>query len=81
MYTTHFVAEEVFEALKSGVKGYILKGSHPDQLIQNIYELVEGGSPMSPRISRLVIESFNKTGGANNELSRIARQEWEVLAG
>jgi len=81
MYTTHFVAEDVFEALKSGVKGYILKGSHPDQLIQDIYELVEGGSPMSPRISRLVIESFNQTGGANNELSRITRQEWEVLAG
>lgn len=81
MYTTHFVAEEVFEALRSGAKGYILKGSHPEQLIQDIYELAEGGSPMSPRISRLVTESFNQTHGENNELSRLTKQEWEVLAG
>lgn len=81
MYTTHFLAEEVFEALRSGAKGYILKGSQPNQLINNIYELVEGGSPMSPRISRLVTESFNQTDCSNSEIARLTKQEREVLAG
>ncbi|MBK8699343.1 MAG: response regulator transcription factor [Saprospiraceae bacterium] len=80
MYTTHFVADEVFEALRAGAKGYILKGCPPHQLIQDIMEMHKGGSPMSPQISRLVTESFNQFSGRIDELSKLTRQEKEILS-
>ncbi|MBK7009112.1 MAG: response regulator transcription factor [Saprospiraceae bacterium] len=79
MYTTHFDSQEVFEALRAGAKGYILKGGSPDRLIQDIYDIAEGGSPMSPQISRLVAESFNEANKRNLELEKLSKQEWEVL--
>ena len=79
MYTTHFDSQEVFEALRAGAKGYILKGGSPDRLIQDIYDIADGGSPMSPQISRLVAESFNEANKKNLELEKLSKQEWEVL--
>lgn len=79
MYTTHFDAHDVFDALKAGAKGYILKGGNPEKLIEDIYEMAEGGSPMSPQISRLVTNSFNKIGQDSKDLKKLTKQEWEVL--
>lgn len=81
MYTTHFDANDVFEALKAGAKGYILKGGSPEKLIQDVFEMADGGSPMSPQISRLVTNSFNKYENLNESLSKLTKQEWEVLSG
>ncbi|MFN8317809.1 MAG: response regulator transcription factor [Saprospiraceae bacterium] len=79
MYTTHFDSHEVFEALRAGAKGYILKGGSPDRLIQDIYDIADGGSPMSPQISRLVAESFNEANKRNPDIEKLSKQEWEVL--
>ncbi len=79
MYTTHFVAEEVFEALKAGAKGYILKGGSPTRLVDDIYEQAEGGSPMSPQISRLVTNSFNHYQSNNSDFEKLTQQEKEIL--
>jgi DNA-binding NarL/FixJ family response regulator len=81
MYTTHFDANEVFEALKAGAKGYILKGGPPNRLVEDIYDMANGGSPMSPQISRLVIDSFHKHTPLLNEINSLTKQEWEVLSG
>ncbi len=79
MYTTHFVAAEVFEALKVGAKGYILKGSEPNHLVKDIIDVYHGGSPMSPQISRLVIESFSQMQPNNEKLAKLTKQEKEIL--
>lgn len=79
MYTTHFIASEVFEALRAGAKGYILKGSEPDRLAQDIRDVFQGGSPMSPQISRLVIESFNTIQPNNDKFQKLTKQEKEIL--
>jgi DNA-binding NarL/FixJ family response regulator len=81
MYTTHFDAREVFDALKVGAKGYILKGGSPDRLVQDILDFAEGGSPMSPQISRLVTESFTQQKQKSEHLDKLTKQEWEVLKG
>src|SRR5690606_905812 len=70
MYTTHFDSSEVFEALRAGAKGYILKGGSPERLIQDIFDISEGGSPMSPQISRLVAESFYAQEPTNSDLHK-----------
>lgn len=79
MYTTHFDSKDVFEALRAGAKGYILKGGSPERLIQDICDIAEGGSPMSPQISRLVAESFNENNKKSADLEKLSKQEWEVL--
>lgn len=81
MYTTHFESREVFDALKVGAKGYLLKGSSPERLIQDIQDFMEGGSPMSPQISRLVTQSFSASNVKNDGIEKLTKQEWEVLKG
>lgn len=79
MYTTHYDSQEVFDALRAGAKGYILKGGSPERLIQDIYDISEGGSPMSPQISRLVADSFIQKENKSMGRDLLTKQEWEVL--
>ena len=58
MYTMHDDDHRVFEALKAGANGYILKSSTPDQIIEAIVELHEGGAPMSTAVARRVVGHF-----------------------
>ncbi len=50
--------ENVFSAIKAGASGYLLKGCSPRELIEALYELYKGGSPMSPRIARRIVHEF-----------------------
>ena len=52
MYTVHDDDHRVFEALKAGANGYILKSSTPDQILEAVRELAHGGSPMSAHVAR-----------------------------
>lgn len=54
--------DNVFQALKAGASSYVLKGASADELVAAVRELSRGGSPMSPKIARLVIEHLQ--GGA-----------------
>ncbi|MCB0646716.1 MAG: response regulator transcription factor [Saprospiraceae bacterium] len=59
MFTVFDDNENIFESLKAGAKGYILKNASPKSFIAALRELKEGGSPMSPNIARKVIDSFS----------------------
>lgn len=48
----------VFEALRAGAQGYILKGCTGDQLIASLISLAQGESPMSPSIAKKLLENF-----------------------
>lgn len=48
----------VFEALSAGANGYLTKKAEPVKILKAIREVSNGGSPMSPPIARLVVESF-----------------------
>jgi len=51
--------DNVFTAIKAGATGYILKGTTPRELIEGITSLHQGGSPMSPKIARMVITELH----------------------
>lgn len=71
--------DTVFEAMKYGASGYILKNPVTgDDIIRAIYDLYNGGSPMSPFIARKVISSFQKP-AESNENSMLSVREKEVL--
>ena len=49
----------IFEALKAGACGYLLKRASPDELTEAIKQAVSGGAPMSPQIARQVVGFFH----------------------
>jgi DNA-binding NarL/FixJ family response regulator len=59
MCTVYEDDENIFDALKAGATGYIVKKTPADKLINAIRELHDGGSPMSASIARRIIASFN----------------------
>ena len=69
--------EKVFNALKAGAHGYILKSISPGKIVEAITELVNGGSPMSNEIARKVVQSFAKK--QNPELAQLTPRENEIL--
>jgi DNA-binding NarL/FixJ family response regulator len=58
MVTVHSDNERVFQALKAGASGYLLKRSGTTEILSAVAEVVRGGVPMSSEIARMVIESF-----------------------
>ena len=50
--------EKIFEALKAGATGYLLKSAPPEIIFNSIKEIHNGGSPMSPGIARKIIRHF-----------------------
>jgi DNA-binding NarL/FixJ family response regulator len=58
MVTVHSDNERVFQALKAGASGYLLKRSGTAEILSAVADVMCGGVPMSSEIARLVIESF-----------------------
>src|SRR5258705_11831847 len=61
MLTVYEDDEKIFNALKAGASGYLLKKSSPVKILEAIRELHEGGSPMSTQIARRVVDVFRNT--------------------
>ncbi len=72
--TVHEDDAKVFDALCAGASGYLTKNVSPQILLKAIYEVNNGGAPMSTNIARMVIRSFQK-----NVESPLSSRETEVL--
>jgi DNA-binding NarL/FixJ family response regulator len=69
----------IFESLKSGATGYVLKESSATEIRNAITEIAAGGSPMSAYISRKVIASFNTAQPKPTATENLTEREVEVL--
>lgn len=67
----------IFQALKAGACGYILKRSRPEEIIHAIAEVRAGGAPMTGEIARMLVQSF-RTPSALPEAGLTSR-EAEIL--
>lgn len=81
MLTVYEESEIVYDALCAGAYGYLVKKTPPSRLIEAIKEVYEGGSPMSSRIARQVITSFQhyKNGSTIDSQYNLSNREKEVL--
>lgn len=79
MVTVYADTDLIFQALKAGACGYILKRFRPEEIIQAIAEVRAGGAPMTPEIARMVVRSFRAPSAAPNADGLTAR-EAEILA-
>mgnify|MGYP001033083326 CR=1 FL=1 len=64
----------VFQALCAGAAGYITKNTSHSELLNAIDEVINGGAPMSSKIAKMVVSSFQK-----NPNSPLSNRETEVL--
>jgi DNA-binding NarL/FixJ family response regulator len=71
--------EHLFEALKAGASGYLLKSAEREELARAITELTAGGAPMSGSIARRVIETFRAQDPLPNAAARLSPREQEIL--
>jgi len=58
MLTVFEEAEVVFEALRAGATGYLLKATPPAEVLEAVQDLHAGGSPMSGQIARKLVTAF-----------------------
>lgn len=86
MCTIYEEDEKIFEALKAGANGYILKKTAPGKLLDSLRELYEGGAPMSSQIARKVVNAFQSkpvdapdTNTAAKAISILSNRENEIL--
>jgi DNA-binding NarL/FixJ family response regulator len=80
MFTVYENNEQVFEALKAGASGYLLKKTPPLQIIESIKELYQGGSPMSAPIARKLVTLFQENQGTvQDDAAILSAREKEVL--
>jgi two-component system response regulator NreC len=77
LLTRHDEAQYVTEALRAGVKGYVLKSQVAIDLIQAIYQVCRGGIYLSPNISRAVVEAYLSKTEISREL--LTSRERQVL--
>jgi DNA-binding NarL/FixJ family response regulator len=70
--------ENIFEALKAGATGYILKKTTPAMKLAAIVELHDGGSPMSGQIARRVIQAMHQP-KTNDAFALLTEREAEIL--
>jgi DNA-binding NarL/FixJ family response regulator len=79
MFTIYEDDEKVFEALKAGAHGYLLKNTPKEKLLEALEELHNGGSPMTTNIARKVIEAFEKKDQPPEELNTLTNKEKQIL--
>ena len=79
MFTVYENDEKVFEALKAGASGYLLKNTGLLQIAESVKELHEGGSPMSANIARKMVNLFRDTDKKSPFLDLLSNREKEIL--
>lgn len=77
--TVYEDSERIFQALRAGACGYLLKRAQPEKIIAAIQEAQEGGVPMTPEIARKVIGQFRQQVTAQSEVENLTEREREVL--
>ena len=80
MVTIYEDSESIFNALKAGASGYLVKSGPPDQLIEAIRDVFAGGSPMSSHIARKVVQHFHAIGPSREKAITLSPRENQVLS-
>jgi DNA-binding NarL/FixJ family response regulator len=78
MWTVYDSDNYLFEALKQGANGYLLKGTSPTQILESVTEVFNGGAPMTPSVAKRVLQYFSNT--TNKTEARLTARETEILA-
>ena len=80
MFTVFDDDEKIFDAIRAGASGYLLKKTPPAEIVEAIRDLYHGGAPMTSSIARKVIQSFQSVApGAAVADYQLTVRENEIL--
>jgi DNA-binding NarL/FixJ family response regulator len=80
MLTTYQDTPLIFDSLRAGASGYLLKKSRSSEIVEAIKQVHEGGSPMSMVIARKVVNFFRNNGPTSRpNLEGLTKREQEIL--
>ncbi|MEO6832959.1 MAG: response regulator transcription factor [Chitinophagaceae bacterium] len=79
MCTAYSDTSKIFDSLKAGASGYILKSEGPAKIMDALQEMLAGGSPMSSCIARKVVSSFLEMETENCLVQKLTSKEKTVL--
>ncbi|MCT9088632.1 response regulator transcription factor [Streptomyces sp. ASQP_92] len=83
MLTTFELDEYVFEAIRAGACGFLVKDTEPDELLRAVRAVVDGDALLSPGVTRRLIAEFaarSKEPAADGALAQLTEREREVMA-
>ena len=81
MLTVYHDSHKIFDSLKAGASGYLLKHTSLPEIKESIEKLAGGGAPMSPQIARKVIQFFNKPDKKKEPESDLTPREQDIVNG
>ncbi len=81
MLTVYHDSHKIFDSLKAGASGYLLKHTSLPEIREAIDMLLKGGAPMSPQIARKVITHFNDQKPKKNPESMLTSREQDIVNG
>jgi DNA-binding NarL/FixJ family response regulator len=79
MLTVYEDSDSLFNSLKAGASGYLLKRTASARLLEAIRDVHAGGSPMTPQLARRVVQFFSKPVDGDSPVSRLTPGEKEFL--
>jgi DNA-binding NarL/FixJ family response regulator len=79
MLTVYEDTDAIFNALKAGASGYLLKRTDPAKVLEALTELHHGGAPMTGEIARKVIDSFHRAKATTPPEDKLTAREEEIL--
>jgi DNA-binding NarL/FixJ family response regulator len=77
--TVYEETDRIFRALQAGASGYLLKRTSPEQLIDAIRDVKQGGAPMTPEVARKVVQSFRKPARETVAEAALTPREEQIL--
>lgn len=80
MLTVYENSEYIFQALKAGASGYLLKRSEPEEVLRALEDVYEGGAPMTSQIARKVVQSFREPAQGADMAVNLTSRENEILS-
>jgi len=80
MLTTYGDSDRIFDSLRAGASGYLLKNAGYAGLIEAIDEVYAGGAPMTAQVARQVVEHFHRIQKPASDMEKLTAREQEILA-
>ncbi len=79
MLTIEEDSDRVFDSMKAGATGYLVKHSSPQEILDAIMEVHNGGAPMSSHIARKVVVALRESPDVNHSIQILSPKEDSVL--
>ena len=79
MLTVYEDNDSLFNSLKAGASGYLLKRTASARLLDAIRDVNAGGSPMTPQLARRVVQFFSRPGEGQSGVSKLTPGERDFL--